>query len=95
MNPPIEWPGEWRTEPPTIAEHAGGRELAWLVRGYPFTRPVLARSNVGVRRLKTEHKSYGPFVFFELLADGFHRTPLEPESMPGLEWNGPLLMPWS
>jgi hypothetical protein len=44
-----EWPGEWSKTAPQVADHPPGAELVWAVRGEPFTRPILARSNVGAR----------------------------------------------
>jgi hypothetical protein len=48
-----EWPGHWMPVAPRVEDHPEGAELAWLARGHPFTRPVLARSNVGLKRAPT------------------------------------------
>ena len=86
------WPGRWMRETPAVDHHPNGRELAWVVRGHPFTRPVLARTNVGVTR---SGKSFKPFVVVQIMADGFyglHLHSTQPE-IEGLEWLGPILMP--
>lgn len=95
MSAPADWPGEWRKDPSSVAEHhPQGAELAWIVRGYPFTRPVLALSNVEVRKLATPFTAYGPFVRVELMAGGFHEVDVSAISwFLDLEWLGPLRIP--
>jgi len=89
-----EWPGEWRKLPPQVDEHPDGGELGWVVRGHPFNRPVLARSNVGVRKLSPPESGYGPFVRVELMADGLHgQQASEHPWFDALEWRGPLVLP--
>lgn len=87
-----DWPGRWMRETPTVEHHPKGRELAWVVRGHPFTRPVLAKTNVGVTRAG---KVFKPFVVVQIMADGFYGRPLHAtqSDVAGLEWLGPILMP--
>ena len=92
-----KWPGNWRYAPPTVDEHLPGEELAWVARGYPFNRPVLARSDVGVRkRLETlpPGAPFERFVRVELMADGFHGQDASAFGwFQGLEWLGPVALP--
>lgn len=89
-----EWPGQWRQLPPQVDEHPDGAELGWVVRGHPFNRPVLARSNVGVRKLASPESGFGPFVRVELMADGMHGQQASDHAwFGGLEWRGPLVLP--
>lgn len=98
-----EWPGHWTPIAPRVEDHPPNVELAWLARGYPFNSPVLARTNVGVKksampgavaagdRIRPE---YEPFVRVELMADGFHgRQASEYGWFHDLEWLGPLVLP--
>jgi len=88
-----DWPGEWTHVAPKVADHPPGAELVWAVRGSPFTRPILARTNVGVRvqgfASKTEK-----FVYCELMAEGFHGVHAGRYGFfDELEWRGPLVLP--
>ena len=97
-----EWPGHWTRVAPRVADHPQGAELAWMARGHPFNRPVIARSNVGVRRTPDwayesptiKAGRHEKFVRVELMADGFHG---QDASVFGwfrdLEWLGPLVLP--
>ena len=79
---------------PAVADHSNGAELAWVARGWPFTRPVLARSSVGVRQLPVPGVAYGPFVRVEIMAGGLAGQ--DASAYPwftGLEWLGPVLIP--
>lgn len=92
-----EWPGTWSRVAPQVEDHPEGAELAWLARGYPFTRPVLARSNVGVKRAPT-WEAFEPkferFARVELMADGFHgQQAADFGWFRDLEWLGPLVLP--
>lgn len=89
---PTLWPGCWSVVKPQISEHAPGVEYAWAVRGHPFTRPVLARTNVGVHKTKS---GYEKFVVTQIMADGWHGVTLPPEApiLDGLEWSGPVMLP--
>ena len=87
------WPGEWTRTAPKVTDHPPGAELVWAVRGEPFTRPVIARSNVGARVPGFAAKAE-KFVYVELMADGFHGV--DAKRYPffdALEWRGPLLLP--
>mgnify|MGYP000010494289 CR=1 FL=1 len=97
-----KWPGNWRYAPPTVDEHLPGEELAWVARGYPFNRPVLARSNVGVRKRPYEvdpeteeiRPLFEQFVRVELMADSFHGQDANLFGwFKGLEWLGPVALP--
>jgi hypothetical protein len=88
-----DWPGEWTPIAPQVADHPPGAELVWAVRGHPFTRPVLARTNVGARVPGFAAKAE-KFVYFELMANGFHGV--DAKHYPffdALEWRGPLVLP--
>jgi hypothetical protein len=80
-----------------VEDHPEGAELAWLARGYPFTRPVVARSNVGVRRKPAwvaMEPQYEQFVRVELMADSFHGQDASAFGwFRDLEWLGPLVLP--
>lgn len=86
------WPGQWVQDAPTVGQHPKGRELAWVVRGHPFTRPVLARTSVGVKK---SIRGFEPFVVVQIMADGFYGLHLHAtqHEVSGLEWLGPLLIP--
>jgi len=92
-----EWPGHWTRVAPRVEDHPEGAELAWLARGYPFTRPVVARSNVGVRRKPAwvaMEPQYEQFVRVELMADSFHGQDASAFGwFRDLEWLGPLVLP--
>ncbi len=90
-----DWPGIWRSQPPQIDEHPPGEHLVWAVFGYPFNRPVLARSNVGVgREPGRADQAYAAFVNVELLADGFYGQKASNYCwFKDLLWCGPLKMP--
>ena len=92
-----EWPGHWTRVAPRVEDHPQGSELAWIARGYPFTRPVLARSNVGVKRAPTwvaMEPKHEQFVRVELMADGFHGQDASAYGwFRDLEWLGPLVLP--
>lgn len=97
-----EWPGHWTRVAPRVEDHPQGSELAWMARGYPFTRPVLARSNVGVKCISPQgmgggqiiQPTYGPFVRVELMADGLHGQQASDYAwFRDLEWLGPLVLP--
>ena len=94
MRQTYEWPGEWTKEAPRVSDHPPGAELAWLVRGHPFTRPVIARTNVGVGRLsQSTGRAYAPFVRVELMADGFHGQQASDYGFfKDLEWLGPVAL---
>lgn len=102
MRHPLEFAGEWTKLAPRVEEHRNGVELVWFVRGYPFTRPVVARSNVGVKDLGSHEleagrviaRSYGPFVRVELMADGYHGQQASDYGwFKYLEWLGPIVVP--
>ena len=87
------WPGKWTHVAPQVTDHPPGAELVWAVRGHPFTRPILARSNVGVR---TSAITCRPekFVYVELMAEGFHGVHAGRYGFfDELEWRGPLVLP--
>lgn len=98
-----EWPGLWWSKvPPQVEDHPQGRELAWMARGHPFNRPVIARSNVGVKFIRPQgigggqiiKPTYGPFVRVELMSDGFHGVDASGFGwFRDLEWLGPLVLP--
>jgi hypothetical protein len=97
-----EWPGHWTNQAPRVEDHHEGAYLAWMVRGYPFTRPVLARSNVGAKCIRPQGMGggqiippkYGPFVRVELMADSFHGQDASAYGwFRDLEWLGPIVMP--
>ena len=88
--------------PPQVEDHPQGRELAWMARGHPFNRPVIARSNVGVKFIRPQgigggqiiKPTYGPFVRVELMSDGFHGVDASGFGwFRDLEWLGPLVLP--
>lgn len=88
-----DWPGEWTKVAPQVADHPPGAELVWAVRGEPFTRPILARSNVGVRIPGFAAKAE-KFVYVELMAEGFHGVHAGRYGFfDELEWRGPLMLP--
>ena len=88
-----EWPGEWSKTAPQVADHPPGAELVWAVRGEPFTRPILARSNVGARIQRFASKGER-FVYVELMAEGFHGVHAGHYGFfDELEWRGPLVLP--
>lgn len=88
-----EWPGEWTKIAPKVSDHTTGAELVWAVRGKPFTRPILARSNVGSRIPGFAAKAE-KFVYIELMADGFYGVSAgNYPFFAALEWRGPLLLP--
>ena len=88
-----EWPGEWTHKAPQVADHPPGAELVWAVRGHPFTRPILARTNVGARVPGFAAKAE-KFVYVELMAEGFHGTHAgRYVFFDSLEWMGPLVLP--
>jgi hypothetical protein len=90
---PHEWPGEWSKTAPQVADHPPGAELVWAVRGEPFTRPILARSNVGARIQRFASKGER-FVYVELMAEGFHGVHAGHYGFfESLEWRGPLVLP--
>lgn len=103
MRPVHEWPGTWTRVAPRVEDHPSGAELAWLARGYPFNRPVLARTNVGVRKVAMPGavaagpniaSAYERFVRVELMADGFHGLQASDFGWyRDLEWLGPLAVP--
>lgn len=106
MRPVHEWPGTWTRVAPRVEDHPShpaGAELAWLARGYPFNRPVLARTNVGARKVATPGavaagpniaSVYERFVRVELMADGFHGLQASDFGWyRDLEWLGPLAVP--
>lgn len=94
MTDPYKWPGEWTTTPPKVSDHPIGSELVWVVRGHPFTRPVLARSSVGSRIPGSFVAKAENFVYVELMAEGFHGTNASSYGFfNDLEWRGPLLLP--
>lgn len=97
-----EWPGHWARLAPRVDDHPEGAELAWMARGHPFTRPVLARSNVGVKRVSPQgidggqiiKPTYERFVRVELMAHGFHGVDASEYGwFRDLEWLGPLVLP--
>lgn len=87
-----KFPKGWRKDPPHLTDHHPGDELVWAVRGHPFNRPVIAQTNVGVR--KTDD-GYERFVVTRFLSDGFCGVNLYPENpiLHGLEWRGPIVIP--
>ena len=88
-----EWPGEWTKVAPQVADHPPDAELVWAVRGHPFTRPILARTNVGARVLGFPAKAE-KFVYIELMAEGFHGVDAARYGFfDELEWCGPLVLP--
>ena len=88
-----EWPGQWTKTAPQVADHPPGAELVWAVRGHPFTRPILARSNVGARIQRFASKG-ARFVYVELMAEGFHGVHAGHYGFfESLEWRGPLVLP--
>ena len=90
---PYDWPGEWTKTAPTVEDHSIGAELVWVVRGYPFTRAVVARTNVAVRVPGFAAKAER-FVRAELMADGHHG--IDASKRPwfaDFEWRGPLVIP--
>ena len=90
---PYDWPGEWTRSAPKVEDHLKGAELVWAVRGYPFTRTLVARSNVAVRVPGFAAKAER-FVRMELMADGQHGV--DASAYPwfaDLEWRGPLVLP--
>ena len=88
-----DWSGEWTHEAPQVADHPPGAELVWAVRGEPFTRPILARTNVGSRVPGFAAKAE-KFVYVELMAEGFHGVHAGRYGFfEGLEWCGPLVLP--
>lgn len=88
-----DWPGDWTKVAPQVADHPPGAELVWAVRGEPFTRPILARSNVGARIPGFAAKAE-KFVYVELMADGFHGVHAGSYGFfDELEWRGPLMLP--
>lgn len=88
-----EWPGEWKKTAPQVADHPPNAELVWAVRGHPFTRPVLARSSVGVRLPPLAYKAEN-FVYVELMAESFHGVHAGAYGFfKDLEWLGPLTLP--
>ena len=88
-----DWPGEWTHTAPQVADHPPGAELVWAVRGEPFTRPILARSNVGARVPGFAAKAE-KFVYVELMAEGFHGVHAGRYGFFNeLEWCGPLVLP--
>lgn len=96
MSLPYHWPGEWTTTAPSVEDHRDGAELVWVVRGYPFTRPVVARTNIGVRYRESDGKvvHFVHFVRVELMADGHHG--IDASKFPwiaDLEWRGPMAVP--
>jgi hypothetical protein len=97
MSETQEWPGHWTRVAPRVEDHPQGAELAWIARGYPFNRPVLARSNVGVKRAPAwvaMEPQYEQFVRVELMADGFHGQDVSVFGwFRDLEWLGPLVLP--
>lgn len=99
MRTPRPWPGTWSNLGPQVVDHRQEGELAWLVRGYPFTHAVLARSNVAVKYLGPTSLqagpviacNYGQVVRVELMAEGFHDVDATPYGwFADLEWLGPL-----
>jgi len=61
--------------------------------GEPFTRPIIARTNVGARVAGFAAKAE-KFVYVELMAEGFHGTHAGNYGFFNrLEWRGPLLLP--
>ena len=93
MTLPYDWPGEWSKAAPSVEDHREGAELVWVVRGYPFTRPVVARTNIGVRYRESDGKVIY-FVRVELMADGHHG--IDASKFPwiaDLEWRGPVVIP--
>lgn len=101
--PLTKWPGTWSGDPPSVAEHVfEGVDLFWLARGFPFNRPILACSNVGVRRAGQWAHEAGPtpitpaferFVRVELMADSFHGQDATAHGwFKDLEWLGPLVL---
>lgn len=88
-----DWPAVWTKVAPQVADHPPGAELVWAVRGAPFTRPILARSNVGARIPGFAAKAE-KFVYVELMADGFHGVHAGSYGFfDELEWRGPLVLP--
>ena len=93
MSLPYDWPGEWSKAAPRVEDHPEATELVWVVRGHPFTRAVVARTNIGVRYRKSDGK-VSHFVRVELMADGHHG--IDASKFPwfaDLEWRGPLVIP--
>ena len=88
-----EWPGEWTKVAPQVDDHPPGAELVWAVRGEPFTRPILARSNVGTRVTGFAAKAE-KFVYVELMSEAFHGVHAGHYGFfDKLEWCGPLVLP--
>ena len=76
-----------------MKDHPPGAELVWAVRGHPFTRPILARTNVGARVPGFGAKAE-KFVYVELMADGFRGVHAGRYGFfNALEWRGPLVLP--
>jgi hypothetical protein len=91
-----KFPGEWRKHGPTIEEHAPSAELVWVVRGHPFTRPVIARSSVSARLFRVPPRSsyVADFIYIQLMAEGFHDVNASQYPfLKDLEWLGPLELP--
>ena len=88
-----KWPGAWTRTAPRVEDHCEGAELVWVVRGYPFTRAVVARTNIGVCYRESDGKVIH-FVRVELMADGHHG--IDASKFPwiaDLEWRGPMAVP--
>lgn len=86
------WPGAWTRVAPRVDDHPECTELAWMVRGGPFTRPVIARSSVGVRQ--TTDSGFERFVYVEVMADGLHGMGIAAfDWFRQLEWLGPVVLP--
>jgi hypothetical protein len=97
MHTKAPFPGEWSRTAPTVEDHSDGERLVWLARGYPFNFPIIAQSNVGVKRAPSWvafEPKYEKFVRVELMADGLQGRD---SSLFGwfrdLEWLGPLAIP--
>ena len=90
-----EWPGIWSKVTPQVQDHKLNDELVWVVRGYPFNFPVLAKSSVGVKLIDcTGNGIYQPFVRVEIVADGVYGVQASDYSWYNtLEWLGPIKIP--
>ena len=93
MSQNYKWPGAWTRTAPRVEDHPEVTELVWVVRGHPFTRAVVARTNVAIRVPGFAAKAER-VVRAELMADGLYGV--DASGYPWfhrLEWRGPMSVP--